>query len=221
MVWSVDHVIWYPWAGLVLVDISTAAISPCCINVLMIWSKSAALQRIDLMSWRLAILPLDSLSLRSSLRHSAWKGFSVPTPAWKSGENRFLSRNWVAGSISDSTKASVECMKPDEKNRAIAGIARSLEKNVREIEAANRLDLERARQENLAAPLLKRLRFDEAKISEACVGLRSLEALEDPVGRTLRAVELDHRYGGLRRQGGIRGPREGPGIRPRHPLRGR
>jgi len=82
-------------------------------------------------------------------------------------------------------------VKPDVKNRAIAGIARSLEESARDIEAANRLDLERARQENLAAPLLKRLRFDEAKIAEACMGLRSLEALEDPVGRTLRAVELD------------------------------
>ncbi len=82
-------------------------------------------------------------------------------------------------------------VKPDVKNRALAGIARSLEENAPDIEAANRLDLERARQENLAAPLLKRLRFDEAKIAEACLGLRSLEALEDPVGRTLRAVELD------------------------------
>ena len=60
-----------------------------------------------------------------------------------------------------------------------------------DIVAANRLDLERAAREDLAAPLLKRLRFDEAKIAETCLGLRSLEGLADPVGKTLRAMELD------------------------------
>jgi len=43
----------------------------------------------------------------------------------------------------------------------------------------------------LAAPLLKRLRFDEGKIKEACAGLLSLIQLPDPVGITLSALELD------------------------------
>ncbi len=77
------------------------------------------------------------------------------------------------------------------KNRAIMEIAQALQKNTAEIVEANRLDLERSESENLAPQLLKRLRFDEAKIDEARRGLESLAGLEDPVGKTLRAVELD------------------------------
>jgi glutamate-5-semialdehyde dehydrogenase len=79
----------------------------------------------------------------------------------------------------------------DVKDRAISEIARSLERNAGKIAEANRSDLERAERERLAAPLLKRLRFDEDKIAEACRGLDSLAGLPDPVGRTLRAMELD------------------------------
>lgn len=79
----------------------------------------------------------------------------------------------------------------DVKNRAIREIARTLKDNTPDIVEANRADLERAEREQLAAPLLKRLRFDEAKIAEACRGLESLADLDDPVGKTLRAVELD------------------------------
>ncbi len=77
------------------------------------------------------------------------------------------------------------------KNQALADIADALESRKEAIVAANRSDLQRSEQENLAAPLLKRLKFDEAKIAEACEGLRSMIRLPDPVGRTLGATELD------------------------------
>ena len=51
--------------------------------------------------------------------------------------------------------------------------------------------LKRAEQEQLAGPLLKRLRFDGAKITEAVAGLDSLIGLSDPVGQTLSAMDLD------------------------------
>jgi glutamate-5-semialdehyde dehydrogenase len=82
-------------------------------------------------------------------------------------------------------------LKGDVKDRAIAEIARSLEQNTGRIVEANRSDLERSEREHLAGPLLKRLRFDQDKIAEARRGLESLAGLDDPVGRTLRAVELD------------------------------
>lgn len=77
------------------------------------------------------------------------------------------------------------------KNRALADIANALETRRAEIVAANRTDMERSKKEHLAAPLLKRLKFDDAKIAEACEGLRSMIQLPDPVGRTLDALELD------------------------------
>ncbi|MGD9368061.1 MAG: glutamate-5-semialdehyde dehydrogenase [Desulfobacteraceae bacterium] len=77
------------------------------------------------------------------------------------------------------------------KNRALAEIAADLEAHADAIVAANEKDLMHAEQERLASPLLKRLRFDQNKIAEAADGLKSLMGLDDPVGQTLSAMELD------------------------------
>lgn len=77
------------------------------------------------------------------------------------------------------------------KNDALSAIAGALETNTPAIVAANRADIEAAEKENLSAPLLKRLKFQEDKISEAVEGLNSLIALADPVGVTQFALELD------------------------------
>ncbi len=77
------------------------------------------------------------------------------------------------------------------KNKALAEIARVMVAEEAAIVAANQVDMERAAQEKLAAPLLKRLRFDDKKLIEARSGLESVIGLDDPVGRTLSAVELD------------------------------
>ncbi|MBN1818924.1 MAG: glutamate-5-semialdehyde dehydrogenase [Sedimentisphaerales bacterium] len=77
------------------------------------------------------------------------------------------------------------------KNEALALIAQALQNNKDEIVAANERDLAQARQENLSKPLLKRLKFDQDKISLVCAGIESLIGLEDPVGRTVSALELD------------------------------
>ncbi|MFZ5595999.1 MAG: glutamate-5-semialdehyde dehydrogenase [Bacillota bacterium] len=79
----------------------------------------------------------------------------------------------------------------DLKNKALANIADALIKRKEEIIKANREDLERSGRENLAAPLLKRLKFDEAKIADVVDGINSLIKLEDPVGKTLLSTELD------------------------------
>jgi glutamate-5-semialdehyde dehydrogenase len=77
------------------------------------------------------------------------------------------------------------------KNGALEAIAAALEKNRARIFTANEADLGRAKKENLAQPLAKRLVFDETKLAETTEGLRSLITLPDPVGRTLSATELD------------------------------
>ena len=53
------------------------------------------------------------------------------------------------------------------------------------------VDLARSRSENLAAPLMKRLKFDQGKLNEVLTGLESLSVMPDPVGRTLLANHLD------------------------------
>lgn len=77
------------------------------------------------------------------------------------------------------------------KNKALAQIADSLQERSDEIIRANQLDLERSSKEGLSAPLMKRLKFDESKISGVIDGIHSLIKLEDPVGKTLLSTKLD------------------------------
>jgi glutamate-5-semialdehyde dehydrogenase len=83
------------------------------------------------------------------------------------------------------------------KNAALAQIAEALKNRKAEIIAANQKDLRLAEKNlpavagQLAAPLLKRLKFDEGKIADVCAGIESLINLDDPVGKTLSATELD------------------------------
>ncbi len=77
------------------------------------------------------------------------------------------------------------------KNSALAAIAAALQTRAKDIIAANEKDLAQAQADNLAAPLLKRLKFDQAKIDTACASLQSLIDLPDPIGRTIDATELD------------------------------
>lgn len=82
-------------------------------------------------------------------------------------------------------------IKSDIKNKALLEISNALIERKEEIIIANKIDIERSEKENLAEPLLKRLKFDESKINEASEGLKSLAKLEDPVGKTLLSTELD------------------------------
>ena len=81
--------------------------------------------------------------------------------------------------------------KTEAKDRALSQIAEAMRDNSAKIVAANKQDVSAAQKNNLAAPLLKRLKFDGEKIDQAVAGIESLIALDDPVGRTLAATELD------------------------------
>ena len=74
------------------------------------------------------------------------------------------------------------------KNQALEQIALTLEANKEKIIHANQEDLKRSEEQQLAAALLKRLKFDEAKLADVVAGIRSLIRLEDPVGKTLLAT---------------------------------
>lgn len=99
----------------------------------------------------------------------------------------------VEGKAQAAREASLALSEMDrqQKDRVLFAIARGLEAQSRRIIEANAADLERAEQEKLAAPLLKRLRFDGGKLSEAVRGVESVATLEDPVGKVISARELD------------------------------
>ena len=99
----------------------------------------------------------------------------------------------ISDNASKAKQASIKlaAVSTETKNNALARIAQALQSAAPEIIAANQADLDAAQKSNLAAPLLKRLKFDQTKLDTACQGLESLIKLEDPVGKTLAATELD------------------------------
>ena len=77
------------------------------------------------------------------------------------------------------------------KDAALAAVAAALESQRDAILEANAADLARSEGEGLSPVLLKRLKFDEAKLADAVAGVRSLIELDDPCSQTLSAKELD------------------------------
>jgi glutamate-5-semialdehyde dehydrogenase len=74
--------------------------------------------------------------------------------------------------------------------RALAAALR--EPGVRaEVAAANAADMERAKAEGVATPLVKRLALDAGKLDGVCDGLEQLAAMPDLVGRVTLKRELD------------------------------
>lgn len=73
---------------------------------------------------------------------------------------------------------------------ALSAAADALIKNKDIIFKANSEDMSRSRCENLSAPLLKRLSFDEKKLATVVAGIRSLADMPDPLSRTQLAREL-------------------------------
>jgi glutamate-5-semialdehyde dehydrogenase len=82
-------------------------------------------------------------------------------------------------------------VKTDVKNKALTIIADTIRQRSDQITAVNEVDIENAKKNQLAAPLLKRLTFDESKIDDVCTGIESLVNLDDPVGKIIATTELD------------------------------
>jgi len=99
----------------------------------------------------------------------------------------------IAERAAEAKAASIRlgAVKTEAKNAALTEIAKALQDHGTKILEANQRDLEAARTSGLAAPLLKRLKFDEEKLADVCAAIHSLIKLPDPVGKTLSAIEMD------------------------------
>ena len=93
----------------------------------------------------------------------------------------------------EAKKASIKlaAASAEEKNKALNEIAEALEKNKGKIIQENKKDIEEAKKTNLSESLIKRLKSDSIKLNELINGIKDLIKLEDPVGKTLEAKELD------------------------------
>lgn len=72
-----------------------------------------------------------------------------------------------------------------QKNDILSEIASMLENSKEEIKAANALDIEAAKSNNMAAAMVDRLTLTDARIDGMAEGVRQVAALADPVGRIL------------------------------------
>lgn len=78
-----------------------------------------------------------------------------------------------------------------EKNQALEAIAIALYENRMKITEENGKDMAAAQANGLAMPLCKRLLFDDKKLQAVIDGIHSLISLDDPVGKSLLATEMD------------------------------
>lgn len=78
-----------------------------------------------------------------------------------------------------------------QRNQALADVATALSQNKDLIIKANAKDLERAVSDNLPGPIVARLKFNEAKLTDTLNGIQGLIGLMDPLFRTLLKRELD------------------------------
>lgn len=76
------------------------------------------------------------------------------------------------------------------RNSALLAIAAALRAKAGQIFKANDIDMRQAEKEGLAAPALKRLKFDEHKLGDVCAGLEQLAAMDDPIGQEQLRTEL-------------------------------
>lgn len=77
------------------------------------------------------------------------------------------------------------------RNAALEKIAESLLAGKERIFAANAKDMERAQADNILPAVIKRLKFSEAKLSDAIAGIHNLIALPDPLFQIQLKRQLD------------------------------
>ncbi|MDD2413774.1 MAG: glutamate-5-semialdehyde dehydrogenase [Eubacteriaceae bacterium] len=104
-----------------------------------------------------------------------------------------MSENSIQERGATAKNASFKCAdtSTSSRNHALNAIADALDHHRAAIKQANASDIKRSQAEKLAAPLLKRLAFDDAKIDSVIQGIRDLIVLDDPIGQTKLATELD------------------------------
>ncbi len=79
----------------------------------------------------------------------------------------------------------------DLKNRALTMMANALEEHRDAILSANKKDLQFAENKNIAKALIDRLGLSEEKVRAMVKSIRSVVALDDPVGKIKSVTELD------------------------------
>lgn len=79
----------------------------------------------------------------------------------------------------------------ESRNKALEAVCKAIVEQKEQIFAANQEDMEQAEKDGVAAPVMKRLKFDEGKLKDVTAGIKDLTRLPDPLFQTQFTRELD------------------------------
>ncbi len=90
-----------------------------------------------------------------------------------------------------SASRTLATLSGNERNRILREMAQALRENVTKIIGANSVDMQKARENNLASSLVERLMLDEKRIDAMAIAIEEIAALKDPIGRVLEGWVTD------------------------------
>ena len=93
-----------------------------------------------------------------------------------------------------NTKVFLGKLSTGKKNSVLLSVADALCKNAETIIAANAIDIENGKKNNMSEGLLDRLMLNEARIEDIAIGLKKVADLPDPIGEVL---EMTRRPNGM------------------------
>jgi glutamate-5-semialdehyde dehydrogenase len=102
-----------------------------------------------------------------------------------------MSNVYEAAAAAKKDSYGLAALREDVRNEALRRVISALEAGRKTILEENRKDLDAARGDGLPDPIIKRLKFDDGKLSDVIAGIEDLIKLSDPVGKTLAKRELD------------------------------
>ena len=103
-----------------------------------------------------------------------------------------MSRLTEMGQAAKEAAVVLARLSSNEKNNALKASADALEKNINEVLEANKKDVEAAVANGIKGAFIDRLTLTEKRVKEMADGLRSVAALDDPIGEVLYMKTLDN-----------------------------
>ncbi len=103
-----------------------------------------------------------------------------------------MSRLTEMGQAAKEAAVVLARLSSNEKNNALKASADALEKNIHEVLEANKKDVEAAVANGIKGAFIDRLTLTEKRVKEMADGLRSVAALDDPIGEVLYMKTLDN-----------------------------
>lgn len=103
-----------------------------------------------------------------------------------------MSRLTEMGQAAKEAAVVLARLSSNEKNNALKASADALEKNINEVLEANKKDVEAAVANGIKGAFIDRLTLTEKRVKEMADGLRSVAALDDPIGEVLYMKTIDN-----------------------------